>query len=73
MCEDRSKCDADCCPTYRIMTWDTEVQEFTPQDGVPEIAKGWRGLRSAMRSLRLIGYVGGKGDSLAMVVRIPEM
>ena len=41
---------------YSVLTWDTEAQAFTPQDGVPEIVHGVAGLRHAIRLLESMGY-----------------
>ena len=41
---------------YRVTTWDTETQRFTPQPSVPEGPYTLFGLRSALRKLRQCGY-----------------
>ena len=41
---------------YRILTWDIDEQEYTPQKGVPQVARSWRGLLRACRKLRAMGY-----------------
>lgn len=41
---------------YRIQTYDVEAGDYTPQDGIPEIVKGFRGLLMAVRLLRAEGY-----------------
>lgn len=42
--------------TYRVVTYDATLGEYTKQDGVPEIVTGIRGLISAVRLLRGMGY-----------------
>ncbi len=41
---------------YSILTWDTNLEKYTPQDGVPELVTGFRGLIAAIRLLREAGY-----------------
>jgi hypothetical protein len=41
---------------YRIRTYDATLEDFTAQDGVPEIVTGTRGLIAAIRLLRELGY-----------------
>ena len=45
-------------PLFRVLTWDTDEQKFTPQDGVPEGPYTLFGLRPALRALRNMGYGG---------------
>lgn len=42
--------------TYRVTTWDMDLQRFTPQEGLP--AEPWSkwGLRQALRWLEQRGY-----------------
>lgn len=49
-------------PQYRVLTWDIDAQEFTPQDGVPSLVTGAAGLRSALRDLRNLGYAANRND-----------
>ena len=42
--------------TYRITTWDADLEEYTPQDGVPARVSGIGELRAAMRALQANGY-----------------
>lgn len=43
---------------YSVTTWDSELQEFTPQDGlmVPALGVDLAGVRAALRELRTLGY-----------------
>ncbi len=43
-------------PTYWVYTWDTERQQFTPQQGVRRGPYSLWGLRKAIRKLRDLGY-----------------
>jgi hypothetical protein len=60
--------------TYRVRTWDTETQEYSAQDGVPEIVRGISGLRRAVRLLRLGGYTahreGDDSDPSVLIERV---
>lgn len=42
--------------SYYVKTWDTDRQEFTPQQGVPVGPYTQFGLRRVLRKLRSIGY-----------------
>lgn len=60
---------------YFVTTWDTDQQDFTPQEGVP--AGPWTlwGLRIALRALRELGYIASRfprpdgGDPSVLVER----
>ena len=41
---------------YWVLTWDTDLQRFTPQVGVPAGPYSLFGLRTALRLLRQVGY-----------------
>ncbi len=43
-------------PRYRVTTWDTDKQQFTPQKGVRSGRYSLFGLRKALRKLRNLGY-----------------
>jgi hypothetical protein len=45
-------------PLYSVATWDTELQAYTPQEGlsVPSINIPLWTLRQALRELRTMGY-----------------
>lgn len=43
-------------PEYSALTWDIDLQKWTPQTGIPEIARGFAGLRKAYRMLLDAGY-----------------
>ncbi len=62
---------------YHIRTWDAEIEEFTPQDGMSEIVSGFCGLRDAIRALRLRGYsahrAGDDSDASVLIERIEEL
>ena len=42
--------------TYSVLTWDIEIQRWTPQDGVPSHGLTIQELRKSMRMLRNMGY-----------------
>lgn len=52
---------------YYVTTWDTDLQEFTPQKGVRTGPHTWRGLRRALRALQELGYPARRGDSSTLV------
>jgi hypothetical protein len=54
---------------YYVTTWDTELQEFTPQKGVRTGPWSLWGLRRALRALRDLGYIARKGDPSTAVDR----
>lgn len=60
--------------TYRICTWDCEKQDFTPQEGVPELVQGIRGLLQAIRLLKNIGYTAHRNrhdnDAAVLIERV---
>jgi len=41
---------------YRVLTWDSEREEYTPQSGVRSGPYTLFGLRKAIRKLRSLGY-----------------
>ena len=41
---------------YRVLTWDTDKQKFTPQFGVRSGPYSLFGIRAAIRKLRTMGY-----------------
>jgi hypothetical protein len=43
-------------PRYRVLTWDIDLQKFTPQKGVRSGPYTLFGLRKALRKLREMGY-----------------
>lgn len=45
--------------TYKVTTWDTDLQQFTPQKGVPAFCKNWASLMRALRKLLEMGYAWG--------------
>lgn len=53
---------------YYVTTWDTDMQEFTPQIGVLEGPYSLMGLRRALRALRELGYPARHGDPSVQVV-----
>jgi hypothetical protein len=59
--------------TYSIRTWDMELQEFTPQTGVPSSGLTIGDLKRSMRMLREIGYscnrCGGDSDPSVLIER----
>ncbi len=63
-------------PRYRVLTWDTDKQAWTPQQGVRCGPYSIHGLRRALRKLRRIGYpcnyhsCGACGDLSVRVERL---
>lgn len=61
-------------PTYRVRTWDSVLDEFTPDGEVAEFVTGQVGLRRAMRTLQANGYQcnrsGGDSDPSVLVERV---
>lgn len=57
-------------PRYRVLTWDVDLQKFTPQIGVRQGPYSLWGLRRAVRKLRDLGYSCHRGDSFVWVNRI---
>ena len=53
---------------YRVTTWDTDKQKFTPQIGVRQGPYTLFGLRKAIRKLRDMGYSGSRVDSFSVMV-----
>jgi hypothetical protein len=43
-------------PKYEVLTWDTELQKFTPQVGVRRGPYSLWGLKRALRKLQNMGY-----------------
>ncbi len=61
-------------PSYRVLTWDHNLEEFTPQDGVPPLVHGVLELRKAIRQLQADGYPcnrsGGDSDASVLIERV---
>lgn len=60
--------------TYRIQTWDIDLQKFTPHHGVPSSGLSLYQLRLSMRMLQDCGYdchysQCGYGDPQVLVER----
>ncbi len=43
-------------PKYEVLTWDMDLQKFTPQQGVRRGPYSLWGLKRALRKLQAIGY-----------------
>lgn len=60
--------------TYRVLTWDPNSEEYTPQDGIPELVTGFRGLLMAVRLLKKAGYEAYRthcdSDSSVLIERV---
>lgn len=56
-------------PRYRVTTWDSDRQEFTPQAGVRAGPYTLGGLRRALRALRRMGYGCRRNDPSVLVER----
>ncbi len=54
---------------YYVQTWDTQRQEFTPQQGVRTGPWSLWGLRKALAQLRTMGYAADRGDPSVLVER----
>lgn len=52
---------------YFIETWDSDLQEFTPQEGVPSGPYTLFGLRLPMRELQSMGYPCDRGDNAVLI------
>ena len=55
---------------YRILTYDIEKEEYTPEEGMQRLTAA--GLKKAMRKLEGRGYDGGKDDPSIVVEEIEE-
>ena len=60
-------------PRYRVLTWDHEKQQFTPQRGVGRASNItlWQ-VRGVLRRLQEMGYEVRKGDPKVRVETINE-
>jgi hypothetical protein len=47
---------------YLVQTWDTELQRFTPQEGVDPGPHTLTGVRKALKQLRALGYSATEDD-----------
>lgn len=56
--------------TYRVLTWDHQAGEFSPQSGVPDLVEGLGGLKRALQLLKTMGYDGGRQDPMVSVERV---
>lgn len=54
---------------YALLTWDTDLEEWTPQEGVRDRHLSLGELRRSLRLLRAAGYSARRGDPS---VRIEE-
>lgn len=54
---------------YYVTTWDVNLHQFTPQQGVRTGPYSLWGLRKAVRKLRALGYTARKGDPAINVSR----
>ena len=59
-------------PRYEVLTWDAELQRFTPQLGVSPGPYTLFGLRPALRLLRDMGYPADRDDPFVLVELLPE-
>ena len=56
---------------YRVLTWDVDLQKYTPQKGVRQGPYSLFGLRKALRKLKAMGYdIFRQGAFPIMVERI---
>lgn len=62
-------------PTYTVQTWDPELHDWTPHEGlsVPSRGVSIHGLRRVLKELRTRGYpcdyFRGEGDPSVLVLR----
>lgn len=47
---------------YRVLTWDMDLQKFTPQKGVNPGPHTLAGVRKALQQLRELGYSATEDD-----------
>ena len=47
---------------YYVLTWDANLETFTPQEGVRAGPYSLFGLRKAIRALREMGYAASRDD-----------
>jgi hypothetical protein len=55
---------------YEVLTWDMDLQQFTPQQGLPPGPFSLFGLRRALRTLRAMGYGADRDDCSTLVRRV---
>jgi hypothetical protein len=58
---------------YSVGTWDTDLQCFTPQEGVPAFNLTLSGLRKSLRLLRECGYTAHRFRSVMVMSDGSEM
>lgn len=56
-------------PTYEVLTWDMDLQKFTPQWGVRRGPYSQFGLRRALRKLRGMGYDTDRSGAPSVLVQ----
>lgn len=56
-------------PRYSIGTWDSDLQRYTPQIGVPSIGLTRKQLVESMRMLQGMGYSCHRTGNMSQVVR----
>jgi hypothetical protein len=54
-------------PKLYVLTWDTEKQAFTPQQGVRRGPYTLFGIRKALRKLQAMGYPCDRNDPAVLV------
>lgn len=57
-------------PRYYVLTWDSDLQAFTPQQGVRKGPYTQFGLRKALHKLREMGYEATHEDNSMYVYRV---
>lgn len=55
---------------YSVTTWDTDLQKFTPQIGLPEGPFTIWQVREALRQLKDMGYQADRDDDWVLVERV---
>ena len=55
-------------PKYRVLTWDTDKQKFTPQQGVRAGRYSLMALREPLRKLRQLGYDTSRHGGVSVMV-----
>ncbi len=55
---------------YRVLTWDSDLQEFTPQRGVRSGPYSLFALRKPLRKLQTMGYSACRDDPSVLVEEV---
>ncbi len=69
MADANTKPEPDQVSGYTVLTYDSDKDDWTPQEGLSAGPYTKWGLRAAIRGLRHMGYEGAKGDPSVLVQR----